>query len=82
MQIKDKENSVDRVELKGFLGEFRGALEEEINKIKKSGQSSTLLFSGRQIEARGIERWYRFGVEYVPTNCPSFLSSQDSVVIS
>lgn len=67
MQIKDKENSVDRVELKGFLAEFRGALEEEINKIKKSGQSSTLLFSGRQIEARGIERWYRFGVEYVPT---------------
>lgn len=56
-----------RVELKGMLAEFRDALEEEIDKIKKSGQSSTLLFGGRQIESHGTDCWYRFHVEYVPT---------------
>ena len=55
-----------RIELKGILSEFREALEEEIDKIEKSGQSSTLLFSGRQIESHGADFWYRFNVEYAP----------------
>lgn len=57
----------NRIELKGFLSEFRDALEEEIDKIKKSGQSSSLLFGGRQIESHGTDFWYRFNVEYVPS---------------
>ncbi len=57
----------NRIELKGFLSEFRDALEEEIDKIKKSGQSSSLLFGGRQIESHGADLWYRFNVEYVPS---------------
>lgn len=56
----------DRVVLTGILSEFRDALEEEIDKIKKSGQSSTLLYAGRQIESHGTDLWYRFSVEYVP----------------
>ena len=51
MYAQDKQHVPDRVELKGILSEFRDALEEEIDKIKKSGQSSTLLFGGRQIES-------------------------------
>jgi hypothetical protein len=57
----------EKIELTGILSEFREALEEEIDKIKKSGQSSTLLFGGRQIESHGADRWYRFNVEYVPS---------------
>lgn len=53
------------VALKGILAEFRDALEEEIDKIKKSGQSSTLLYAGRQIESHGADLWYRFNIEYV-----------------
>ena len=67
MDTQDKQCASDRVELKGFLSEFRDALEEEIDKIKKSGQSSTLLFGGRQIESHGADLWYRFNVEYVPS---------------
>lgn len=64
---QDKQHAPERVELKGVLAEFRDALEEEIDKIKKSGQSSTLLFGGRQIESHGSDLWYRFNVEYVPS---------------
>ena len=67
MYAQDKQHVPDRVELKGILSEFRDALEEEIDKIKKSGQSSTLLFGGRQIESHGADLWYRFNVEYVPS---------------
>lgn len=67
MYTQDKRHVPDRVELKGLLSEFRDALEEEIDKIKKSGQSSTLLFGGRQIESHGADLWYRFNVEYVPS---------------
>lgn len=63
----DTEKARERIELTGFLSEFRDALEEEIEKIKKSGQSSTLLFGGRQIESHGADHWYRFNVEYVPS---------------
>lgn len=63
----DKQHTPERVELKGILAEFRGALEEEIDKVKKSGQSSTLLSAGRQIESHGADLWYRFNVEYVPS---------------
>ena len=64
---QDKQHAPERVELKGVLAEFRDALEEEIDKIKKSGQSSTLLFGGRQIESHGSDLWYRLNVEYVPS---------------
>lgn len=53
--------------LKGNLAEFRQALEDEIDKIRKSGQSSTLLYSGRQIESKGASFWYLFNVEYLPS---------------
>lgn len=55
MYAQDKQHVPDRAELKGILSEFRDALEEEIDKIKKSGQSSTLLFGGRQIESHGAD---------------------------
>lgn len=35
MYTQDKRHVPDRVELKGLLSEFRDALEEEIDKIKK-----------------------------------------------
>ncbi len=66
MSVQSKPYSTERVELTGMLAEFRDALEEEIDKIKKSGQSSTLLRSGRRVESHGAELWYRFNVEYVP----------------
>ena len=37
------------------------------DRVEKSGQSSTLLFGGRQIESHGADLWYRFNVEYVPS---------------
>lgn len=52
MHSQSKQYSVERIELKGFLSEFRDALEEEIDKIKKSGQSSTLLFAGQSATER------------------------------
>lgn len=67
MDPESTQNTPVRVELKGFLSEFRDALEEEINKIKKSGQSSTLLSNGRRIESHGSDIWYRFDVEYAPS---------------
>ena len=67
MQTSNRQLPSERVEPKGILSEFREALEEEIDKIKKSGQSSTLLFAGRQIESHGTDLWYRFNVAYVPS---------------
>lgn len=67
MYTQDKPYPSERIELKGILSEFRDALEEEIDKIKKSGQSSTLLYAGRQIESHNPEFWYRFSVEYAPS---------------
>lgn len=42
-------------------------MEEEIDKIKKSGQSSTLLSNGCQIERHSSDFWYCFEVEYMPS---------------
>lgn len=67
MYTQNKQHVPGRAELKGILSEFRDALEDEIEKIKKSGQSSTLLFGGRQIESHGADHWYRFNVEYIPS---------------
>lgn len=67
MNTQDKQPASGRIELKGNLSEFRDALEEEIDKIKSSGQSSTQLFGGRQIESHCVDLWYRFNVEYVPS---------------
>lgn len=69
VQKKNEQNSqaLPRKPLEGILAEFRQALDEEIEKIKSSGQSSTLLYSGKQIEHHGAEFWYRFSVEYMPS---------------
>ena len=67
-EIKNRE----RVELKGYLSEFREALEEEIKEIKKNGQVSILLSKGRKIE-NGIDFQYCFKVEYaqnIPADTP------------
>lgn len=87
--FQDTEKSRERIELTSFLSEFRDALEEEIDKIKKNGQTSTLLFSGRQIESNGADLWYRFTVEYAPclpadTPCKLVVGKEqfDVIVIS
>lgn len=56
----------ERKNLQGRLAEFRQALEEEIQKIEKSGQSSTTLINGKKISSQNEEHWYRFYVEYAP----------------
>lgn len=66
MNALGKQYPPGQVELTGILAEFRDALEEEIDEIKKSGQSSTLIYAGRQIESRSVGLWYRFSVEYIP----------------
>lgn len=63
MYVQNKQYPAERIELEGILSEFRDALEEEIDKIKKSGQSSTSLYGGRQIDSHGSEFWYRFNIE-------------------
>ena len=67
MHTQEKQYHSERVELKGILSEFREALEEEIDTIKKSGQSSTLLYAGRKIESPNPDLWYQFNVEYIPS---------------
>lgn len=67
MHNQEKNFPSERIELNGILSEFRDALEDEINKIKKSGQSSTLLHAGKQTESHSAEFWYQFAVEYIPT---------------
>lgn len=69
---ENKTNGYERVELKGYLSEFREALEEEIKEIKKSGQVSISLSKGRKIE-NGIDFQYCFKVEYysnIPADTP------------
>jgi len=66
MQLIDT-TEAKKIELKGNVAEFRQALEEEIEEIKKSGQSSISLNGGRQIESNGSDLWYRFKVEYLPS---------------
>ena len=56
----------DEIKLNGRLAEFRDALNEEINEIKNSGQSSTIISAGRMIDSKGEGFWYRFLVEYMP----------------
>ncbi len=70
MRIHEKQDASERVVLEGNLAEFREALEEEIETIKKNGQSSILLSNGRCVDSRGEEVWYRFSVEYAPTLPP------------
>ncbi len=81
MNHSDKQYNHERVTLKGLLSEFREALEEEIEKIKKDGQSSTLLYAGKQIEGYGTDFWYQFRVEYAPaipadTPCKLFIGEE------
>ena len=67
MDYFSTKQSSKKVALNGFLSEFRDALEEEIKAIKSSGQSSTLLKGGRQLEGHGAEYQYSFCVEYLPS---------------
>jgi ssDNA-binding Zn-finger/Zn-ribbon topoisomerase 1 len=60
-------NEDDRVALHGHLAEFRQALEDEIEYIKKSGQSSTILSGGVCVRNKPDEYLYSFRVEYLPT---------------
>lgn len=81
MNHSDKQYNHEHVTLKGLLSEFREALEEEIEKIKKDGQSSTLLYAGKQIERYGTDFWYQFRVEYAPaipadTPCKLFIGEE------
>ncbi len=57
----------DEVMLTGMLADFRDALRDEIKTIEKSGQSSTLLRGGRQVESNGSDFWYKFQVDYLPS---------------
>ncbi len=55
------------IKLEGFLDEFRTAIEEEIDTIKRSGQSSILLRAGHRLENGGTGFRYIFKVDYMPT---------------
>lgn len=66
MSTFHKEAPSGRIQLYGNLALFRKALEDEIEKVKKSGQSSTLLSAGQCIGHSGADFWYRFNVEYLP----------------
>ncbi len=86
---KGGKNAPERIELKGILGEFREALEDEIVKIEKDGQTSISLSGGRRIECRNGEFWYRFHVDYVqgiPADMPCKLTigkdQYDATVVS
>lgn len=68
------------VPLSGYLAEFRKALQDEIAAIKKSGQSSTLLYGGHVIARKGNDTWYQFRIQYMPnipadTPCKLFVGS-------
>lgn len=67
---KKQNHSTDDVELTGILAEFREALQDEIQKIEKSGQSSILLRNGRLAEQNGNDFWYTFQVDYLPSMPP------------
>ncbi len=89
MRTRGRQSPYERVELAGFLAEFREALEDEIEEIKKSGQSSIILSHGRQIESHNAELWYIFEVEYAPsipadTPCKLFVGNDpfDVTVVS
>lgn len=66
MSGAEKRDHVKGVELKGKLAEFRTALEQEIEQIKKNGQSSTILSDGRRLDGMKADYQYRFAVEYCP----------------
>lgn len=63
----DINENVSRKALSKELKEYVQALEEEIEEINKSGQSSTLLNSGRKVVSNRGDFWYRFNVNYMPS---------------
>lgn len=67
MKKREEVQPDGEVKLNGILEEFRQALREEIDQIKKDGQSSTLLYGGREIKHNQENYWYEFRVEYVPS---------------
>ena len=58
MKLKESNMRPEKIPLNGRLSEFRQALEEEIDEVKKSGASSTLLNNGQKMEGRNGEYWY------------------------
>lgn len=85
----DNKRSSEKKELKEPLSEFREALENEIEAIKKNGRSSTILTSGKKLQHHGEDSWYQFHVDYAPslpadTPCKLFIGKDryDVSVIS
>jgi hypothetical protein len=67
-EVKMKnEKKFNKIILPEQLNNFRKALEDEIEEIRKSGLSSTIVYSGRRINNKGKEYWYRFEISYAPT---------------
>lgn len=64
--MEEARNATESITLTGKLLEFRNALESEIETIERSGQSSTLLTSGKRVKNSGADYWYSFKVEYLP----------------
>lgn len=56
----------EKVELHGTLAEFRQALEDEIEAVKKRGQSSILLTGGVQISNQAGKYCYKYNADFVP----------------
>lgn len=72
---------IEQVQLIGFLDEFRSAIKDEIEEIKKSGQSSVLLKEGHRLyTSSGF--WYEFKIDYLPnipadTPCKLTIGNED-----
>ena len=66
MNTTKKYEPREKVELHGTLAEFRQALEEEIEAIKKRGLSSTLLTGGVQISNQTGKYCYKYNADFVP----------------
>lgn len=66
MNTTKKYEKKEKVELHGTLAEFRQALEDEIEAVKKRGQSSTMLSGGVQISNQAGKFCYKYNADYVP----------------
>ena len=66
MNTTKKYEQKEKVELHGTLAEFRQALEDEIEAVKKRGQSSTMLSGGVQISNQAGKFCYKYNADYVP----------------
>lgn len=63
-ELKKKESGIS---LNCMLAEYREAVQDEIRKIERSGQTSTLLRRGRIVISGGSDFWYQFQIDYLPS---------------